>query len=217
MLSPPDIQALIDETAQYFADRKDWMSRSQGVAQRLNLKRAKILRRYQRHLADGSADLWIAAMEQETLAGRANYDADLRTVAAQFIVQGEPLPPVLRRYTRKVLHGTFQPKHSKKGKHAGDNFSRDLLIAARIDFIHQTYGIPCTGNYASYGRNAPDGHVSPAGRNRSACGGRQQHVVEFLVAPVGIGAVMLALFAFAWHNLVARGVNKDDTWPIRWW
>lgn len=40
---------------------------------------------------------------------------------------------------------------------------------------------------------------------------------SFLVAPVGIGALLLALFAFVWHNLVARGTNKGDTWPIRWW
>jgi CBS-domain-containing membrane protein len=40
---------------------------------------------------------------------------------------------------------------------------------------------------------------------------------SFLVVPVGIGALLLALFAFAWHNLVARGANKGDTWPIRWW
>ena len=40
---------------------------------------------------------------------------------------------------------------------------------------------------------------------------------SFLVVPVGIGALLLALFAFAWHNLVARGSNKSDTWPTRWW
>jgi len=40
---------------------------------------------------------------------------------------------------------------------------------------------------------------------------------SFLVVPVGIGAVLLALFAFAWHNLVARGANRGDTWPVRWW
>jgi CBS-domain-containing membrane protein len=40
---------------------------------------------------------------------------------------------------------------------------------------------------------------------------------SFLIAPVGIGALMLALFAFAWHNLVARGANRSDTWPTRWW
>jgi CBS-domain-containing membrane protein len=28
---------------------------------------------------------------------------------------------------------------------------------------------------------------------------------SFLVAPVGVGALLLALFAFAWHNLVALG------------
>ncbi len=40
---------------------------------------------------------------------------------------------------------------------------------------------------------------------------------DFLVAPVGIGAMLLALFAFAWHNLVARGANRGNTWPARWW
>ena len=40
---------------------------------------------------------------------------------------------------------------------------------------------------------------------------------SFLFAPVGIGAVLLTLFAFAWHNLVARGANKSDVWPVRWW
>ena len=39
----------------------------------------------------------------------------------------------------------------------------------------------------------------------------------FLVAPVGIGAGLLALFAFAWHRLVARGANRSNTWPARWW
>jgi CBS-domain-containing membrane protein len=40
---------------------------------------------------------------------------------------------------------------------------------------------------------------------------------SFLVAPVGVGALLLALFAFAWHNLVTRGANRGDTWPMRWW
>lgn len=40
---------------------------------------------------------------------------------------------------------------------------------------------------------------------------------RFLFAPVGLGAVLLALFAFAWHNVVARGPNKQDTWPVQWW
>ena len=40
---------------------------------------------------------------------------------------------------------------------------------------------------------------------------------SFLVAPVGIGALLLALFAFVWHNFVARGANLGDVWPTRWW
>jgi CBS-domain-containing membrane protein len=40
---------------------------------------------------------------------------------------------------------------------------------------------------------------------------------RFLVAPVGVGAMLLILFAYAWHSLVARGVNKGDAWPTRWW
>jgi CBS-domain-containing membrane protein len=40
---------------------------------------------------------------------------------------------------------------------------------------------------------------------------------SFLVAPVGIGALLLALFAFVWHNLVARSLSKDATWPTHWW
>jgi CBS-domain-containing membrane protein len=40
---------------------------------------------------------------------------------------------------------------------------------------------------------------------------------DFLVAPVGIGAMLLALFAFAWHSLLARGANRGNTWPARWW
>jgi CBS-domain-containing membrane protein len=40
---------------------------------------------------------------------------------------------------------------------------------------------------------------------------------SFLIVPVATGAVLLAVFAFAWHNLVARGSNKADTWPVRWW
>jgi CBS-domain-containing membrane protein len=40
---------------------------------------------------------------------------------------------------------------------------------------------------------------------------------SFLFAPVGIGALLLTLFAFAWHSLVARGANKSDIWRVRWW
>jgi len=40
---------------------------------------------------------------------------------------------------------------------------------------------------------------------------------SFLFAPVAVGGLMLALFAFIWHNIVARGPNKGDVWPLRWW
>jgi CBS-domain-containing membrane protein len=39
----------------------------------------------------------------------------------------------------------------------------------------------------------------------------------FLVAPVGIGAALLALFALAWYKIAARGANRNNTWPARWW
>jgi CBS-domain-containing membrane protein len=39
----------------------------------------------------------------------------------------------------------------------------------------------------------------------------------FLVAPVGAGAVLLAAFAYAWHNIVARRSHKCAAWPARWW
>jgi CBS-domain-containing membrane protein len=38
---------------------------------------------------------------------------------------------------------------------------------------------------------------------------------SFLVLPVGIGALLLVTFTFAWHNLVTRRANEGDTWPIR--
>lgn len=40
---------------------------------------------------------------------------------------------------------------------------------------------------------------------------------SFLLVPVGIGALLLALFAFVWHNLLARGPNRGDVWPMHWW
>ena len=40
---------------------------------------------------------------------------------------------------------------------------------------------------------------------------------SFLIVPVGIGALLLATFAFAWHNLIWRGANAGGTWPSRWW
>jgi CBS-domain-containing membrane protein len=41
---------------------------------------------------------------------------------------------------------------------------------------------------------------------------------SFLLAPVGVGALLLAVFAFAWHNLIGRTAAADATsWPARWW
>lgn len=40
---------------------------------------------------------------------------------------------------------------------------------------------------------------------------------SFLVMPVGIGALLLAVFAYGWHGLVARGGNRSNTWPASWW
>lgn len=34
----------------------------------------------------------------------------------------------------------------------------------------------------------------------------------FLVMPVALGALLLALYAYGWHNIVRRG-----SWPRRWW
>jgi len=36
--------------------------------------------------------------------------------------------------------------------------------------------------------------------------------LSFLLAPVAIGALLLAAFALIWHNLVRRG-----SWPQRLW
>jgi len=35
---------------------------------------------------------------------------------------------------------------------------------------------------------------------------------SFLLAPVAVGACLLAALAFVWHNLFRRG-----SWPARWW
>jgi CBS-domain-containing membrane protein len=40
---------------------------------------------------------------------------------------------------------------------------------------------------------------------------------SFLMAPVGIGALLLAAFAYAWHNFVAREPKKRVVWPASWW
>src|SRR5579863_9210782 len=40
---------------------------------------------------------------------------------------------------------------------------------------------------------------------------------SFLIVPVGAGALLLALFAFAWHNFLARSAKASNPWPRRWW
>jgi CBS-domain-containing membrane protein len=40
---------------------------------------------------------------------------------------------------------------------------------------------------------------------------------SFLLAPVAVGALLLAGFAFAWHNLVGRAGGSETSWPARWW
>ena len=40
---------------------------------------------------------------------------------------------------------------------------------------------------------------------------------DFLFIPVGLGALLLTLFAFTWHKLVARGPDKSANWPVSWW
>lgn len=35
---------------------------------------------------------------------------------------------------------------------------------------------------------------------------------SFVLVPVGLGAILLTLYAFVWHNLSRRG-----SWPQRWW
>lgn len=37
----------------------------------------------------------------------------------------------------------------------------------------------------------------------------------FLLAPVAAGALLLAAFAFVWHNLA--GAQGGTRWPVRWW
>jgi CBS-domain-containing membrane protein len=40
---------------------------------------------------------------------------------------------------------------------------------------------------------------------------------SFLVTPVAVGALLLAAFAYAWHNLILAGSPKRPVWPARWW
>ena len=39
----------------------------------------------------------------------------------------------------------------------------------------------------------------------------------FLIVPVGVGALMLAVFAFLWHKLVRHSTAGERSWPHRWW
>jgi CBS-domain-containing membrane protein len=40
---------------------------------------------------------------------------------------------------------------------------------------------------------------------------------SFLIAPVAAGALLLAAFAYVWHNVVVRRSGKPVVWPARWW
>jgi CBS-domain-containing membrane protein len=40
---------------------------------------------------------------------------------------------------------------------------------------------------------------------------------SFLLAPVAIGAFLLAALAFVWHRLCRRGLSAGHAWPERWW
>jgi CBS-domain-containing membrane protein len=40
---------------------------------------------------------------------------------------------------------------------------------------------------------------------------------SFLLAPVGVGVVLLAAFAFVWHNVLGRRLGGAAAWPARWW
>jgi CBS-domain-containing membrane protein len=39
----------------------------------------------------------------------------------------------------------------------------------------------------------------------------------FLLVPVGIGALLLAVFAYTWHNIMMRRSKKRVVWPAKWW
>jgi CBS-domain-containing membrane protein len=40
---------------------------------------------------------------------------------------------------------------------------------------------------------------------------------SFLLAPVAVGACLLAALAFVWHRLFRRGLSVGRPWPERWW
>jgi hypothetical protein len=149
MLSPaPDIQTIVNETARWFAERKLFLTWDEGPRQETNAAREAALVEYVRRVGSGAAEQWLADMERETLDGTADWDLELRTIGAAYVADGLPVPAVLRRYVRKVLHGTFPPAPIAK-PHKGSYFSRDPLIVDRIKFIERKYGIAYTANEAS--------------------------------------------------------------------
>lgn len=144
-----ETDAIVEETARWFAERKWLMSRDEGPRQRRNHHRAETLRRFSEHREEGTAEAWIAEMVEATLKGRANFDAVLRDIGARFVVDGVPVPPVLRAYIRKVLEGTFPPAKPSRRASDRDNYSRDILIAHRVRFIAERYGFAPTRNHES--------------------------------------------------------------------
>lgn len=40
---------------------------------------------------------------------------------------------------------------------------------------------------------------------------------SFLIVPIGAGVLLLTLFGLVWHNVVAHGPDKADSWPTHWW
>jgi hypothetical protein len=84
MLTARNIDALIDDTTQYFAERRWLMSRDEGPRQRRNDQRRENLRRFGEHLREGTAEQWIAEMVDATLDERGDFDAVLRDIGARF-------------------------------------------------------------------------------------------------------------------------------------
>ena len=40
---------------------------------------------------------------------------------------------------------------------------------------------------------------------------------SFLLAPVAVGARLLAALDFVWHRLFRRDLSASHAWPERWW
>lgn len=39
----------------------------------------------------------------------------------------------------------------------------------------------------------------------------------FLLMPVAVGALLLAAFAYVWHNHVRLDATRESAWPRQWW